>query len=169
MAEYELTQTGLQVQTALNKVGTTALTTTATDLSSAINELDGDVDTNTSAIGTLSDLTTMDKDSLVGAINEVTSYLGDADLFKVVTYTASYTISANSGLALTASELNVSTPTGYIPIAITGVGSGNSNVCLRYLNATATGSNNMVGLRSVSSSSISATVTVYILYARLWG
>ena len=44
MAEYELTQTGLQVQTALDKVGTTALTTTATDLSSAINELDSAID-----------------------------------------------------------------------------------------------------------------------------
>ena len=39
MADYQLTQTGQQVQTALNKVGTATLTTTATDLSGAVNEL----------------------------------------------------------------------------------------------------------------------------------
>lgn len=39
MADYQLTQTGQEVQTALNKVGTATLTTTATDLSGAVNEL----------------------------------------------------------------------------------------------------------------------------------
>ena len=43
MADYTLTQTGAEVQTALDKVGTTALTTTATDLSGAVNELDADI------------------------------------------------------------------------------------------------------------------------------
>lgn len=43
MADYQLTQTGAEVQTALDKVGTVALTTTATDLSGAVNELDGDI------------------------------------------------------------------------------------------------------------------------------
>lgn len=50
MADYQLTQTGLEVQDALNKVGTTALTTTAQDLSGAVNELDGDVGTISSAL-----------------------------------------------------------------------------------------------------------------------
>lgn len=39
MADYTLTQTGAEVQTALNKVGTATLTTTATNLSGAVNEL----------------------------------------------------------------------------------------------------------------------------------
>lgn len=43
MADYTLTQTGAEVQTALDKVGTTVLTTTATDLSGAVNELDADI------------------------------------------------------------------------------------------------------------------------------
>lgn len=43
MADYQLTQTGAEVQTALDKVGTVALTTTATDLSGAVNELDADI------------------------------------------------------------------------------------------------------------------------------
>lgn len=46
MAEYTpfaVTQSSAQMQTALDKVGTTALTTTATDLSGAVNELDADI------------------------------------------------------------------------------------------------------------------------------
>lgn len=40
---FAVTQSSAQMQTALDKVGTTALTTTATDLSGAVNELDGDI------------------------------------------------------------------------------------------------------------------------------
>lgn len=48
MANYQLTQSGSQVQTLLDKIGTTALTTTATNLSDAVNELK----TATDEIGT---------------------------------------------------------------------------------------------------------------------
>lgn len=75
---FAITQSSAQLQTALDKVGTTALTTTATDLSGAVNELDGEVGSNTTAIntnavniGSLANLTTSNKTSLVGAINEV--------------------------------------------------------------------------------------------------
>lgn len=39
MANYQLTQSGSQVQTLLDKIGTVALDTTATTLSGAVNEL----------------------------------------------------------------------------------------------------------------------------------
>ena len=48
MAEYTpfaVTQSSAQMQTALDKVGTTALTTTATNLSGAVNELDAEIET----------------------------------------------------------------------------------------------------------------------------
>lgn len=48
MANYQLTQSGNQVQTLLDKIGTASLDTTATNLSDAVNELK-DV---TDAIGT---------------------------------------------------------------------------------------------------------------------
>lgn len=64
MADYQLTQTGSQVQTALDKVGTTALNTTATNLSGAVNELLG-------TIGTDPILTTAQ--TLTGAVNELDS------------------------------------------------------------------------------------------------
>lgn len=62
MADYQLTQSGSQVQTALDKVGTVALDTTATELSSAVNELLG-------TIGTDPILTTAQ--TLTGAVNEL--------------------------------------------------------------------------------------------------
>lgn len=62
MADYQLTQSGSQVQTTLDKVGTTALNTTATNLSGAVNELLG-------TIGTDPILTTAQ--TLTGAVNEL--------------------------------------------------------------------------------------------------
>lgn len=54
MADYQLTQTGEEVQTALDKVVTTALTTTATNLSGAVNELDSDLTSLSGTVTTLS-------------------------------------------------------------------------------------------------------------------
>ena len=56
------------------------LTTTATtSLVDAINEVDGNADTNASSIGTLSSLSTTHKSNLVEAINEVNSAAGGSD------------------------------------------------------------------------------------------
>lgn len=69
MANYQLTQSGSQVQTLLDKIGTVALNTTAQTLAGAINELKVDAD----HVGDLSDLhiapTTYT--NLVDAINDV--------------------------------------------------------------------------------------------------
>lgn len=73
MADYQLTQTGAEVQDLLDVIGTDTLDTTAQTLTGAVNEVYGDIATNASAIGTLSDLTTTEKGSLVGAVNEVDS------------------------------------------------------------------------------------------------
>lgn len=55
-----------------------SLTTTDKDnLVEAINEVDGNTDTNTTAIGTLDNLTTTEKSNLVGAINEVDADVSD--------------------------------------------------------------------------------------------
>jgi len=56
------------------------LTTTATtSLVDAINEVDGNADTNASSIGTLSSLSTTHKSNLVEAINEVNAAAGGSD------------------------------------------------------------------------------------------
>ena len=55
-----------------------SLTTTGKDnLVEAINEVDGNADTNATAIGTLANLTTTEKSNLVGAINEVNADVSD--------------------------------------------------------------------------------------------
>lgn len=55
-----------------------SLTTTDKDnLVEAINEVDGNTDTNATAIGTLANLTTTEKSNLVGAINEVNADVSD--------------------------------------------------------------------------------------------
>ena len=86
--------------------------------------------------------------------------------FMVVSYSASYTASANGGVNLTANDFSISTPTGYTPIAVVQFGSGNGNVNVRYMNAQASGTNNAMGLRSVNSSSVSASASMAILYMR---
>lgn len=169
MTDYQLTQTGSQVQTALDKVGTTALSTTATDLSNAVNELVTDIGGNTTKIGDLDNLVTTAKTDTVSAINEVATDLRGGNLFKLVQYSASYTISANGSLSLTANDLDMSTPSGYTPIAVVVIGSGNSNVAIRYVNATATGTSNALGFRSVSTASLTASATLQILYVKVWG
>lgn len=161
---YQLTESGASVDALLGVIGTDALTTTAQTLTSAVNELDSEVGDNTTDIGDLTSLNTSIKTSLVAAINDMLT-----DFFKIVSYTASYTVAASSSGSLTADDFSVTTPTGYKPIAITQAGTGNGNVCLRYLNAEATGSSNIIGYRNISSSSISNTASVHILYTRTWG
>lgn len=155
--EFALTQSNAQTQAALDKIGTTPLTTTATNLSGAVNELDEE-------IGDLTSLDTSDKTSLVGAINDILT-----DFFKIVTYTASYTVAASSSGALTANDFSVSTPAGYKPIAIVKFTTGNGNVCARYCDAQATGSNTMFAYRNFASASVTATAGVTVLYTRTWG
>lgn len=73
MATYQLNKQGTTIDDLLTFIGTDALTTSAQTLSGAINELDSDLSSTNSHIGTLSNLTTTEKGSTVGAINEVNS------------------------------------------------------------------------------------------------
>lgn len=94
-------------------IGTlSSLTTTAqTDLVSAINEVDGNVDTlsgtvagqtidiasNTSAIGNLTNLDTTAKNNLVAAINEVNTTASEINKLNLTTFTT-YSASDMTGL-----------------------------------------------------------------------
>lgn len=135
MADYQLSQTGASVQALLDKIGTATLTTTATLISSAINELDGEVDTNTSAIGTLSNLTTTEKGSLVGAINEVKGSIPTLGLTLLWTNTAPTSSFAGQAVpigltdynaVLIVSRANTSTAEYISNIVIKGLGTFSS-------------------------------------------
>lgn len=165
---YQLSESGAETDALLDTIGTDALTTTAQTLTGAINELDSDK-ASASDVGDLSSLVTTDKSNVVSAINEVATDLRGGTLFKLVQYNASYTAAASASATLTASDFDASAPTGYIPIAVVQVGTGNGNVALRYVNVEATGSSNMIGMRNVSTGSISASASIKILYVKVWG
>lgn len=88
-------------------------------------------------------------------------------LFMIKQYSASSGSIASSGKkSLTGTAFGVSTPDGYTPIGITYFSTGNSALTAYAVNATATGSGSVIGLRNVGGSSVTATVTVHILYAK---
>lgn len=91
-------------------------------------------------------------------------------LIKRVTYSAAYSgLAANSNKTLTADDFNISTPSGYLPLAASYVMSGNSAVIVRFYVATntkTTSSKNIMDLRNVSSSAQSGTAAITINYIR---
>ena len=87
--------------------------------------------------------------------------------FKRTEYTYNYSVSANSGVNITADDFGVSIPTGYSAVAIAKMGTGNSNTVPRYVDATATGTSVVMGIANLSSSSVSATARITVLYMRL--
>ena len=84
--------------------------------------------------------------------------------YRLKTYTYQYTVAGSSGITITATDLGMSTPSGYRPVAITRYATGNANVIPTVINVTATGSGGAMYLRNTSTSSITATVTLVILY-----
>ena len=79
-------------------------------------------------------------------------------------YQKQYTVAANSGIVLKASDFGVSTPSGYTPVAIAYINTDNSNVYPYYLDALATGNSTMVALRNTTGSQITNTCAIRILY-----
>ena len=74
-------------------------------------------------------------------------------LIKRVTYNYAYTVAANANLNITGTNLSISTPSGYTVLGINNFSTGNSNVVTRSFASAQTGSNTVVSLRNVSSSS----------------
>lgn len=89
------------------------------------------------------------------------------DIFQIKTYTYAYSnIAAAGSLNVTATNLGISTPTGYTPLAAQQVSSGNGNVVARTWDVTATGSTAAVALRNVATSAQSGTVTFKVVYVK---
>lgn len=91
--------------------------------------------------------------------------LGLNNLIKAVEYTYTYSIAANSSLAVTSTNLSFSTPSGYTPIGVTMFNSANDNVMIRGFNPRAT-SGNCLWLRNLSSSTQTGTARVGVLYIK---
>lgn len=86
--------------------------------------------------------------------------------FKKVEYTAEYTVAATTGVNISADDFGMSTPSGYSVVAILKMGTGNSNTVPRYIDGSATGTSTAMGIRNLSSSSVTATARMTVLYLR---
>ena len=87
--------------------------------------------------------------------------------YQVKEYSCTYSCAANSTCNLTASNFNVSTPTGYTPFAVVKFDTATTSVCVCEMDATATGSEYMMRLRNPTSSNITnSTATIKIAYVQ---
>ncbi len=81
-------------------------------------------------------------------------------------YTYEYTVAANSEVTITGAQMGTNDVTGKIPMAITAYNTGNVNVYPRSLAAHANAGGGVMRLKNASSSSITATASITILYIK---
>ena len=114
--------------------------------------------------------------NLYGAIaNRLTTAEGDIDalesltspLIKSVSYSSTFTVSAGGTSNITGTMLGVSTPSGYTPLGFGSISNNISRNIVPYnITPYNTGSNTVISLYNSSSSSVSGTITIRILYIK---
>ena len=126
----------------------------------------GDINLDTS--GLAKDATLQAVNSTLGDIKDAITALSINELFIVKNYTYSWTWSSSGerAISITADNFNVVTPDGYTPIAISRISLGALYAYMRAYNAGATGTTSMIALYYQGSSTITATATISILYAK---
>ena len=77
-----------------------------------------------------------------------------------------YTVNANAGTNITASDFNITTPAGYTPVAFSRVVTGSDDVIIRNMSPMKTGSTTMLGLYNTSGSAVTATAIVNVMYVK---
>ena len=90
-------------------------------------------------------------------------------LFLRKSYSYSYTLSGGDGKAVSASNLGISSISGYTPIAVIGYETGSSSVVVYRTYSVWTISSSaqtIIRISNEASGSVSATLTVYILFGR---
>ena len=89
------------------------------------------------------------------------------DLFKIVEYQYAYTLAANTGANIASTDLGIETPSGYVPFSFANVLTGNAGVVIRSMQPRLVGTSTAIlSLRNVTSASVSATVTVQMIYVK---
>lgn len=93
-------------------------------------------------------------------------YISSQVGYRIKNYTKTYSISANGIINLSGSDLNISTPDGYTPVAVLSAKSGNGNVVVRTFNGAAVGSAIALSLKNTVSTAIDdLEANIDILYA----
>ena len=104
--------------------------------------------------------------SIEGEISELNSSL--SGLFKVVTFPNSQTLTvpANGAANVTANQMNISTPAGYTPVALSAFFCNSNDVVWRSVQAQATGNSSFTVLRNVTSTSKDVILNCSLLYVK---
>ncbi len=156
---YQLSESGASVDALLAVIGSDALSTTAQTLTGAVNEIAGDV-------GEISNLTTTDKSDIVSAVNEVVADITSGAWFKRVQYTASYTCAASGYVTVTAEDFGLFVPDGYEVFAIERFSTGSTSCCIRFVDPRATGTTAALGVRNLSTSSVTSNAILWVIYVK---
>ena len=118
-------------------IGSTSMGTTATTVTGAIAEHEGDITSLDSSVK-----------------------------LKIKTFTASaHTVAGGGNLGLSANDFSVSAPTGYMAVGLVGYSSGIASCSCYSVNANATGTQRMMSIMNYSGSSASVTPSIVILFA----
>ena len=114
-------------------------------------------------------------DTLTPGTNITATNVGDqikslndslGSLFKIKEYsTSSKTVAGNAEFSVTGSDLRLSTPGGYVPVAMLRFYVNNGNLSIRSVNATATGNSAFINGRNMRGSTIDYNASATILYA----
>jgi len=116
----------------------------------------------------------MDSPTITSGSSSSSNLRADADsnstlngLVRVETYTYGYSnVSASAAINVTANNLNISSISGYTPIAIQRLATGNASVTVRAWNVKASGDSAVVNLYNKGTSSATGTVTIDIVYVK---
>ena len=112
----------------------------------------------------ISDLSTAISE-LTGSLSALNNAL--TSLVMVKTYTYAYTnLAANGYLQVTGTMFKIATPAGYTPIAVRRVTTGNISCEISAFLGSVTGSVTALNIKNASSSAVSGTASIEILYAR---
>ena len=77
-----------------------------------------------------------------------------------MSYTASYTVGANAAVGLYASNFNITEIAEYTAVAVKGLSTDSNGVLIRQIGV------NSVVIRNITSSSVTATCYLDVLYAK---
>lgn len=95
------------------------------------------------------------------------TYAVASGMFQYVSYSAQYSVAANSLINITANDLGITWPDGYTPIAYRNVSTGNRWCVPVTINAYNTGTANALQIHNMGSSAVTdATAYLGIVYAR---
>lgn len=101
-----------------------------------------------------------------GAWHDWTVLTDESPMYMTKGYSYAYSCPASGAVNITGTNMGLSTPAGYTPIAVLSYSTNSNEVMPRSMNAGATGSTSFCVLTNKSASAVSFTLQATILYAK---